>query len=58
MPRRQENAGSGPALPYRETCTPYNTRRSYIKQKEAIKSLIASFAYLAERGGFEPPIRF
>ena len=58
MPRRQENAGSGPALPYRVAGTPYNTKRSYIKQKEAINDLIASFAYLAERGGFEPPIRF
>lgn len=58
MPRRQGNAGSGPALPYRVAGTPYNTKRSYIKQKEAINDLIASFAYLAERGGFEPPIRF
>ena len=51
MPRRQENAGSGPALPYRAAGTPYNTRRSNnIKQKEAIKSLIASSVYLRREG--------
>ena len=50
MPRRQGNAGSGPALPYRVAGTPYNTKRSNIKQKEAIKSLIASFAYLRREG--------